>query len=308
MRMDNFLRNTDVVFQSAEAPNHGDRFVRKMATYGQVRPSVSFTSESRAVRPFNSSNVVDMSNLPNPMLDPKSDPREGTLEYPEPSPIVDNSFIKMMENRSLMLPSERLKEAKMIKEAKDKFQEDRDNLFRYRKRLQVLERHYPNGIAGIDGPTYPDTRLYAQRREQLQAVEHHHGTHAAGRHDQLAKPRKTSDALANDDPNRSHNLMRGEDLCIQRKCIDSERHPYRYLNTHERLFPQYAPSWDPVRAAMQRSHDVRDKGHCIISGQDNSICYKVAPRWDENIPQKTIYFGSDGQPLVEGSSKSTPNL
>merc|ERR1719359_1967641 len=104
----------------------------------------------------------------------------------------------------------------MIKASKDKFQEDRDNLFRYRKRLQVLERHYPNGITGIDGPTYPDTTLYAQRRGQLQAAEQFHGEHAAGRHGALAKPRKTSEALTNDDPNKAHGLKRSEDLCIQR--------------------------------------------------------------------------------------------
>jgi hypothetical protein len=308
MRMDNFLRSTDVVFQTAEAPQQGDRFVRKMATYGQVRPSVSFTSESRAVRPFVGANVMDMSSLPAPMLDPKGDPREGTLEYAEPSPIIDSSFVKMLNNHSLMLPSERLKEAKMIKAGKAKFEEDRDNLFRYRKRLQVLERHYPNGISGIDGPTYTDTKLYAQRREQLVAAEHFHGAHAAGRHDALAKPRQTSEALTNDDPCKPHNLKRSEDLCIQRKSINEERHPYRFLNTHDRLFPSYTPSWDPVRASMQRSHDVRDKQHCIISGQDNSLSYKVAPKWDDNIPQKTIYFGSDGQALAEGSSRSTPHL
>jgi len=279
-----------------------------MATYGQVRPSVSFTSESRAVRPFAGHNVLDMSHLPAPMLDPKGDPREGTFEYPEPSPIIDNEFVKMLNNHSLMLPSERLKEAKMIKAGKDKFQSDRDNLFRYRKRQQVLERHYPNGISGIDGPTYPDTKLYAQRREQLQAAEHFHGSHAAGRHEQLAKPMKSSEALTNDDPCKPHDLRRSEDLCIQRKCINEERHPFRFLNTHERLFPSYTPSWDPVRAAMQRSHDVRDKQHCIVSGQDNSLTYKVAPKWDDGMPQKTIYFGSDGQALAEGSSRSTPHL
>ena len=35
--------------KKGETATTGDRFVRKMATYGQVRPSVSFTSESCAV-------------------------------------------------------------------------------------------------------------------------------------------------------------------------------------------------------------------------------------------------------------------
>ena len=38
-----------------QAPTQGDRFIRKMATYGQIRPSVSFVSESRVVRPVKES-------------------------------------------------------------------------------------------------------------------------------------------------------------------------------------------------------------------------------------------------------------
>lgn len=32
-----------------------------------------------------------------------------------------------------------------------------------------------------------------------------------------------------------------QDICIQRKCIDPEQHPFRFLDTHSRLFPQYSP-------------------------------------------------------------------
>ena len=36
-----------------------------------------------------------MSVLPNPVMDPRGDPREGTFEIPAPPPEVDDSFIKM---------------------------------------------------------------------------------------------------------------------------------------------------------------------------------------------------------------------
>lgn len=300
MRLDNFLRSTDVVFQTAEAPQAGDRFVRKMATYGQVRPSVSFTSQSRAVKPFADEGALDMSTLPNPLLDPKGDPREGTLEYPPPPSTLNNDYIRMMENHSLMLPSERRKEALMIKEGKEKFFEDRANLYLYRKRLTTLERHYPDGVTGIDGPTYPDTKLYAKQREHLLANEAHAGRHAALRHEQLAKGRQSDEALSFQQYGAPHDMARSQDLCIQRKCVEAQKHPYRFMDTHERLFPSYTPTWDPNRAAMQRSHDVRDKQHNIINGAHNELSFRVAPRWDDNLPQKTVY-------LNEGHS-SVPNL
>ena len=39
--------------------------------------------------------ALDMSTLPNPVMDPRGDPREGTFEIPAPPPEVDDSFIKM---------------------------------------------------------------------------------------------------------------------------------------------------------------------------------------------------------------------
>ena len=41
-----------------------------------------------------------MSVLPNPIMDPRGDPREGTFEIPAPPPEVDDSFIKMCATRS----------------------------------------------------------------------------------------------------------------------------------------------------------------------------------------------------------------
>eukprot|EP00438_Fugacium_kawagutii_P031305 Skav215329 [mRNA] locus=scaffold1391:20087:27921:- [translate_table: standard] len=167
VRLDSFLKSTDPCYQHAEAPTQGDRFIRKMATYGQIRPSVSFVSEARVVRPMKEHGAMDMSSLPNPVMDPKGDPREGTFEIPAPPPEVDDSFIKMYKNHSLMLPSERYKEHLKMKAGEQKWREERDAVFRYRKRMNVLERKHAEGILGIDGPTHPDSILYKERYEHF---------------------------------------------------------------------------------------------------------------------------------------------
>eukprot|EP00928_Gymnodinium_smaydae_P080540 TRINITY_DN64214_c0_g1_i1.p1 TRINITY_DN64214_c0_g1~~TRINITY_DN64214_c0_g1_i1.p1 ORF type:complete len:336 (-),score=68.44 TRINITY_DN64214_c0_g1_i1:71-1078(-) len=310
VRLDNFLRSTDATFQTAEAPQHGDRFVRKMATYGQVRPSVSFTSQSRAVRPFKEVHAMDMSRLPNPMMDPKGDPRELTMEYPLPPPEIDSSFLKMYKNHSLMMPSERYKEHLAMKAGEQKWREDRDATFRYKKRRQVLERHYPNGVIGIDGPTYEGTQLYAQRRAQLQAAGDVHADKAVFRHDSLTTSTKAQEAVSCDNYGEPHDMARSKDIGLQRKCVDPQRHPFRYLDTHERLFPKHIQTWDPERAAMIRSHDVRERQHCPITGKDNSMSYRVAPRWDEDVPQRTVYgnLGGGGHDAAPAQSMSAPYL
>ena len=98
------------------------------ATYGQIRPSVSFVSEARVIRPVKDTdptcflqsvvscghflrgsgeecNSMDMSILPHPLMDPKGDPREGTFEIPPPPKEVDDSFIKMCAQQFHVLPS-----------------------------------------------------------------------------------------------------------------------------------------------------------------------------------------------------------
>lgn len=276
LRLDNFLKHTDSGYQHAESQTHGDRFIRKMATYGQVRPSVSFTSESRVVRPMKEHGAVDMSNLPNPLLDPRGDPKEGTLSIPGPPKEVDNSYLKLMANDSLMLPSERLREHKQIKEAQQKWKEDRESLFRYRKRMNVLERHYPNGVAGMDGPMMPGTQLYAERREHFLVQEEGKVYQGAGRHDHLHGQTRAADATAARGYGSDPQLPRSHDVCIQRKRVDKEAHPQRFKDTHDRLFPSYSPAWDPSRAATIRNHDTRGKTHNIISGVDNHVELRVA--------------------------------
>ncbi|CAE7194958.1 hypothetical protein AK812_SmicGene39917 [Symbiodinium microadriaticum] len=287
MRLDSFLKSTDPGYQHAEAPTQGDRFIRKMATYGQIRPSVSFVSEARAIRPVKECGAMDMSILPHPLMDPKGDPREGTFEIPPPPAEVDDSFIKMYQNHSLMLPSERYKEHLLMKAGEQKWREERDAVFRYRKRMTVLERKHPEGILGVDGPTHPDTLLYKDRYQHLAAQAERKANIAENRFGNLHAQNYSDDAVAMRSYGTDPGLERSKDICIQRKCIDPEQHPFRFLDTHARLFPKYSPTWDPERAAALRSHDVRDRQHNIINGARNELTYDVALPWEE-VQQQAV--------------------
>mmetsp|Transcript_95222 Transcript_95222/g.171926 ORF Transcript_95222/g.171926 Transcript_95222/m.171926 type:complete len:341 (-) Transcript_95222:1-1023(-) len=281
MRLDSFLRTTDTGYQHAEAPTQGDRFVRKMATYGQVRPSVSFISEPRVTRPVQNTSAVDMSNLPPSWVDPKADPRELTFEIPPPPTNVNTEFIDMYKNHSLMLPSERYQEHLKMKAGELQWRKDRADTFMYKKRMNVLERKHPEGIIGVDGPLYPETTLYRERHDQLAAQAQYKADHAEMRYGNLAQQTHTDDAVAFRDYGTDPQMQRSKDICIQRKCVDPAIHPFRFLDTHDRLFPKYTPVWDPGRASAQRSHDVRDKRHNIISGTENVLTYNVAKSWEE---------------------------
>jgi len=225
--------------------------------------------------------AVDMSNLPHHRHDPRGDPREGTFEIPAPPPEVDDSFIKMYENHALMLPSERYAEHLKMKSGEQKWREERDAIFRYRKRMNVLERKHAEGILGVDGPTHPDTILYRDRHEHYKAQAERMAKHAEGRFGHLHEQTYAHDAVAQRNFGTDPGMDRSKDICIQRKNVDPSMHPFRFLDTHERLFPKFTPSWDPERAAALRSHDVRDKQHDIVSGNDNGLSYKVAVGWEQ---------------------------
>merc|ERR1712139_59832 len=66
----------------------------------------------------------------------------------------------------------------------------------------------------------------------------------------------------------------------QRKRVDPEVHPFRFLNTHARLFPDIQHFWDPERARVLRRNDVRNSQHNIITGADNGLSYHRA-QFDE---------------------------
>merc|ERR1711920_689923 len=103
--------------------------------------------------------------------------------------------------------------------------------------------------------------------------------HAEGRFLHLAEQTAVDDSTALRRWGSEPNLRRSQDICIQRKRVDPQEHPLRFLDTHSRLFPLYESVWDPERAASLRSHDVRDKRHNIINGADNAVSFNVAKDW-----------------------------
>eukprot|EP00747_Dinoflagellata_sp_TGD_P208979 gnl/TRDRNA2_/TRDRNA2_82409_c0_seq1.p1 gnl/TRDRNA2_/TRDRNA2_82409_c0~~gnl/TRDRNA2_/TRDRNA2_82409_c0_seq1.p1 ORF type:complete len:320 (-),score=57.29 gnl/TRDRNA2_/TRDRNA2_82409_c0_seq1:189-1148(-) len=277
MRLDSFLRTTDMGYQHGENATTGDRFVRKMATYGQVRPSVSFTSESRATRPFyGERSAIDMSSLPPPWMDPRDDPRELTLSYERP-PEINNDYVALYKNESLMLPSERFKEHLAMKAGEKEWKENREKMFFYKKRMRILDRNWPQGVLGIDSPMHPDTVLYKERRDYMTTQQTMKEAKAEDRYNQLTSKYSVDDATSNKNFSSQPELGRSQDIPIQRKCVDKDSHPHRFLDTHDRLFPSYVPVWDPERAKAFRSHDVRKKQHNIISGASNQVTYELAP-------------------------------
>lgn len=275
-RLDTFLKHTDPGYRVAEQQSYGDRFVRKMATYGHVRPSVSFTSESRAARPNDCSQAtIGASNLPPTWNDPKGDPKEGTFSFPPPPLEVNSDFLKMYENKSLMLPSERRAEHNAMKEGKKKWEEDRKNLFLYKKRMRILERQFPAGILGVDGPMYPDTKLWERERAYYANNSERLARHAEGRFENLADKFEADDATAQRDYGNHPQMERSQEMGMPRRRVDPSIHPFRFLDTHNRLFPQAVATWDPERAYALRSHEVRDKRYNIINGSDNGLSYNV---------------------------------
>jgi hypothetical protein len=255
-----------------------------MATYGNVRPSPFFISESRARRPVKTDGM-DMSSLPAPWNDPKGLKKEGTLVVPQPcGDGVNNAFAEMYKNDALMLPSERRAEAKQIIAGEQQWKEAREALFKYKKQIRTLEMKHPDGVEGIDGPMYPETRIYAEKRAQMQARGQKLQTHAEGRFVHLEGQMGADDATTRRNYGTDPKQRRSEDICVQRKCIDREEHPCRFLDTHSRIFPKYVAVWDPDRARNIRSHDVRDKSYNIVNGGANAVTYEVASQWGLEDP------------------------
>jgi len=300
LRLDSFLRSTDSGYQHGEAHTQGDRFVRKMATYGQVRPSVSFTSESRVTRPVQEHLAVDMSNLPPPWMDPRGDPRELTFAYPEPPKECNTDHIKMFENHGLMTPAERYREHLLMKAGHAKWKKDREDTFLYKKRMTLLEREHGQGILGIDSPMHPDTNLFRQQRQYFEGHADHRGAHAEARFGHLGAQKYADDATAQRQYGEPTNFHRSQDICVQRKRIDPEQHPHRFLDTHNRLFPTHVPVWDPERAAVLRSHEVRDKKHDHINQQDNTISYRPAPSYYSEELSKSL-------PNIKVAAENSPS-
>mmetsp|Transcript_6872 Transcript_6872/g.19259 ORF Transcript_6872/g.19259 Transcript_6872/m.19259 type:complete len:305 (+) Transcript_6872:72-986(+) len=277
MRLDTFLRNTDTSYQPAEGATQGDHFIRKMATYGSIRPSASFAAEPRVIRPMQEHQAIDKSHLPANWNDPREDdPRHGTLSIPQPPKEVNGDFINAFKNDALMLPSERYKEHIYMKEAQEQWKADRAATFNYKKRMTILERKHPEGILGMDGPLHPGTRLYAQQRAHLVAAAERKEAHSQARFAHLHDQSRADDATACRHYGSDPGLPRSMDVGIQQKQVIPAAHPHRFMDTHDRLFPGHLPTWDPERAKVARGRDVRDKQYNIINGGHNALTFNVA--------------------------------
>lgn len=275
VRLDGFMKNTDTMYQGSPG-TQGSTFVRKMATYGRSRPSNFFIGESRATRPFLGKEAAnDMSNLPAIFNDARADPRELSLEYPEP-PEVDTSFIELYENHGLMLPSERFNEHLAMKDGERQLRADRAAIFASKKRHQMIERHHQHGVVGVDGPNHEGTKLYAGLRADNEVRRARSETHAAGRKAHLSYQVESSDAasMRNWGSPPPANMARGADIPVQRKFIDPHIHPYKFLDTHDRINSTDIPFWDPGRSQAIRSHESRHTKFNIITGE-------VAKKYDE---------------------------
>lgn len=270
LRLDGYLKQTDPSY-SPSPKTHGDSFVRRMNTYGGVRPSVAFTSEGRDARGPPDGEGPFMSNLPPLWYDAAGDKREYSFKLPGFNQ-VDNSFVKMFENYDLMMPSERRKEHEAMKKGIEQWRRARAELFEYKKRKRIIELTHKSGVTSIDGPLFPQTELFSEHRGVLQSQAKASDLHAQGRMGQLAMHTSVDDATAARDYGSPHApSVRSADIPMQRKCVDPHRHPARFMDTYARLWPAHEPQWDPERAKVLRHHDVRHKKYNIINQSDNTI-------------------------------------
>jgi len=269
MRLDKMLKSDDALYRPGDQPQRGEAFVRHMVAFGRTRPSTGFIAESRAARPLPESRVNnDASKLPPTWNDSHADPREGCYTIPEP-PLPDASFVALYQNHGLMTASERYREFLYMKEHEKQWREDKRALSEYKKRKMVLTRKHKSGIVGIDSLTQHGTENFPEERANLLHEQACFDTHDRRRNEFLTNGNYATDeaALRNwGEP--VENQSRGHDIPLQRKFNTPEVHPFRYLDTHARLFPKLAPKWNPERAMALMMHDSRGRRHDLISGKD----------------------------------------
>lgn len=270
--MDNFLKSTDPSY-APSPPSMGETFVRRMNTYGGVRPSVGFTAEGREAKLFKGpASTFTMSNLPPLFYDYSGDKRSYSYTLPTFNEVDNEKVMKMLQNNDLMMPSERQKEHQALKKGIMEWKRARAELFEYKKKKRVLERAHRSGITAVDSALFPETELYAEPRHVLQAQAEILEKQANGRREHLTMQSYADDATTArnyGDPYAPE--IRSLDIPLQRKCVDQRAHPFRFMNTYERLWPKHEPQWDPERAKILRHHDVRHKRYNIINQSENEI-------------------------------------
>jgi hypothetical protein len=240
-----------------------------MVAFGRTRPSTGFVTESRAARPLPDPRVVnDASTLPPTWIDSHADPREGSYVVKEPG-MPDNTYVECFQNHALMTPSERYREFVYMKNGEKKWREDKRALAEYKKKKMVLTRKHNSGIVGIDSLTQEGTENFVGERENMLRDEEYRGAHASRRKQFLTdKNYATDEAALRNWGEPVEEIPRGNCIPLQNKFIKKEVHPFRFLDTHERLFPHGAPKWNPARGMALMSHDCRGRRHDIISGKE----------------------------------------
>eukprot|EP00746_Dinoflagellata_sp_MGD_P167034 gnl/MRDRNA2_/MRDRNA2_97339_c0_seq1.p1 gnl/MRDRNA2_/MRDRNA2_97339_c0~~gnl/MRDRNA2_/MRDRNA2_97339_c0_seq1.p1 ORF type:complete len:329 (-),score=54.47 gnl/MRDRNA2_/MRDRNA2_97339_c0_seq1:57-1043(-) len=301
LRLDSLLTKSDALFRPGDQPVRGDAFVRKMVAFGRTRPSTGFLSESRAGRPLPESRVVnDASCLPPTWIDSRADPREGSYVIQQPGN-PDNSYFECYKNHGLMTPSERYREFLYMKEAEKKYKQDKRALSEFKKKKMVLTRKHISGIVGVDSLTQEGTENFVQEREHLLHDQGYRDDHAERRHHFLAeKNHATDEAALRHWGEPMEENPRSKSIPLQTKFTKPEVHPFRFLDTHARLFPHHAPKWDPNRAVALLMHDCRGRGHDIISGKERS--------WNEVRHRDADNPGTSGQCIDMADSDAKMHL
>lgn len=286
IRLDGMLRKDDALYRPGEQPIRGDAFVRKMVAFGRTRPSTGFLSESRAGRPLPESRVVnDASRLPPTWIDSRADPREGSYVLTQP-PKPDNTYFECYKNHGLMIPSERYREFLYMKEAEKKYQKDKRALSEFKKKKMILTRKHVSGIVGVDSLTQEGTENFQEERENLLHEHDYREAHAERRQHFLAEKNHATDEAALrhwGEPVEEKGRQRGKTIPLQNKFTNPAVHPFRFLDTHARLFPNLAPKWDPDRAVALMMHDCRGRSYDLISGKDRG--YKELKHRDADVPR-----------------------
>lgn len=289
IRLDKMLKSDDALYRPGENPQRGDAFVRHMVAFGRTRPSTGFISESRAARPLPESRVNnDASNIPPTWNDSHPDPREGSYNIAEP-PIPDATFTELYRNHGLMTVSERYREFLYMKEKEKQWRADKRALSEYNKKKMILTRKHKSGIEGIDSFTQPGTENFAEEREIFLRNQAYKEAHAMRRKEFLTEKSYATDEAAlrywgepvDENPNKIPGMSqtmtqgRGHTIPVQNKFTTPDVHPFRYLDTHSRLFPKQAPKWNPERALALMTHDCRNRRHDLISGKDYPSYKKI---------------------------------
>jgi hypothetical protein len=278
IRFDSFLRTHDGTFKTNKREVEDDgSYVRTFPLYGSMRPSPAFTGVSR-VQPFKGpASAYDMSNLPPTWNDMRGDKREGSYSYNVVSD-CDPEFFKILGNHSLMLPSERREEALRFKGGRELFDKARKEYSEYTKKRRILTRHHKSGVVGVDGPMKSDSEMFAYDAARVGMHRQQKDGFDAERREYLGQKTRSSDAVAHRGYDEEPSMDSHACVPLQRKRVDPEVHPFRFLNTHERVFPKAVPTFDPVRARVLHHHEVRHKNHDILHHGSNTI-HGIRQRW-----------------------------